>query len=269
MSSSSSSDGSVELTLTFASNTNPDIAQVQVQNRLQAVVPLLPQIVQQQGITVNKSSIRIPDGDRLLLGGPLAHRKRHGRFRHDQGRQSDLAGCRASAGCSSSAPRMPCASGSTPTSCAPIRLTPSDVVAAVRAQNAQFSVGQLGGTPQVADQQLNATDHGARPAADRRGVRQRHRARRGQRRGAAAARRGARRTRRRRLRVSRVVYNRRPPTGFAVSLATGANALATAERVKARIARAAAAAFPRPQAISSRSTPRPSCASRFTRWSRR
>jgi len=54
MSSSSTSDGSVDITLTFMSNTNPDIAQVQVQNRLQAVVPLLPQIVQQQGITVNK-----------------------------------------------------------------------------------------------------------------------------------------------------------------------------------------------------------------------
>ena len=47
MSSSSTSDGSVDITLTFMSNTNPDIAQVQVQNRLQAVVPLLPQIVQQ------------------------------------------------------------------------------------------------------------------------------------------------------------------------------------------------------------------------------
>ena len=54
MSASSTSDGSVGITLTFVSNTNPDIAQVQVQNRLQAVVPLLPQIVQQQGITVNK-----------------------------------------------------------------------------------------------------------------------------------------------------------------------------------------------------------------------
>ncbi len=54
MSASSTSDGSVGITLTFVSGTNPDIAQVQVQNRLQAVVPLLPQIVQQQGITVNK-----------------------------------------------------------------------------------------------------------------------------------------------------------------------------------------------------------------------
>ena len=56
MSSSSSSSGSVGITLTFATGTDPDVAQVQVQNKLQLATPLLPQIVQQQGISVNKAT---------------------------------------------------------------------------------------------------------------------------------------------------------------------------------------------------------------------
>ena len=56
MSSSSDSSGTLQLTLTFAAGTDPDIAQVQVQNKLQLATPLLPQEVQQQGISVEKSS---------------------------------------------------------------------------------------------------------------------------------------------------------------------------------------------------------------------
>ena len=56
MSSTSDSSGSVTITLTFESGTDPDIAQVQVQNKLQLATPLLPQEVQQQGISVEKSS---------------------------------------------------------------------------------------------------------------------------------------------------------------------------------------------------------------------
>ena len=55
MSSTSDSAGNVTITLTFESGTDPDIAQVQVQNKLQLAMPLLPQEVQQQGIGVEKS----------------------------------------------------------------------------------------------------------------------------------------------------------------------------------------------------------------------
>ena len=65
------------ITLTFASGTNPDIAQVQVQNRLQQAVPLLPQIVQQQGISVSKST-----GTFLLAIGLRLRRRQHDRGRH-------------------------------------------------------------------------------------------------------------------------------------------------------------------------------------------
>src|SRR5215467_4576354 len=56
MESSSDNNGNVGITLTFASGTNADIAQVQVQNRLQAATPLLPQVVQQHGISVLKAN---------------------------------------------------------------------------------------------------------------------------------------------------------------------------------------------------------------------
>lgn len=54
MSSASDSSGRVEITLTFSADADPDIAQVQVQNKLQLATPLLPQEVQRQGISVTK-----------------------------------------------------------------------------------------------------------------------------------------------------------------------------------------------------------------------
>src|SRR6185437_844554 len=55
-SSSSNADGSLQITATFAPGTNPDIAQVQVQNKVQAAVPLLPSAVQQLGVVVAKNT---------------------------------------------------------------------------------------------------------------------------------------------------------------------------------------------------------------------
>ena len=56
MSSSSSSNGGASVTLTFENGTDPDTAQVQVQNKLQAAMSSLPESVQRQGVNVNKSS---------------------------------------------------------------------------------------------------------------------------------------------------------------------------------------------------------------------
>src|ERR1700745_21099 len=56
LSSTSDDSGTATITLTFAAGTNPDIAQVQVQNKLQLATPLLPQVVQQLGTKVTKSS---------------------------------------------------------------------------------------------------------------------------------------------------------------------------------------------------------------------
>lgn len=70
MSSTSDSAGGVTITLTFNSGTDPDIAQVQVQNKLQLATPLLPQEVQQQGISVEKSSSSF-----LLVAGFISDNK--------------------------------------------------------------------------------------------------------------------------------------------------------------------------------------------------
>src|SRR5690554_793496 len=64
MSSTSSSNGSAGITLTFDNGVNPDIAQVQVQNKLQLAMPLLPQEVQRQGVNVSKAS----SGFLMVLG---------------------------------------------------------------------------------------------------------------------------------------------------------------------------------------------------------
>ena len=58
LSSTADDSGQATTTLTFAAGTNPDIAQVQVQNKLQLATPLLPQAVQQLGSKVTKSSSR-------------------------------------------------------------------------------------------------------------------------------------------------------------------------------------------------------------------
>src|SRR5690625_33952 len=55
-SSNSSADGRAGITLTFETGTDPDIAQVQVQNKIAQATPLLPEPVQRQGVSVQKSS---------------------------------------------------------------------------------------------------------------------------------------------------------------------------------------------------------------------
>ena len=78
MSSTSDSTGQVAINLTFDASTNPDIAQVQVQNKLALATPLLPNVVQRQGITVNKSAtsflmiIALTSDDPNVSGGDLA-----------------------------------------------------------------------------------------------------------------------------------------------------------------------------------------------------
>ncbi len=154
--STSDNDGNASIELTFASGTNPDIAQVQVQNKLQQATPLLPQIVQLQGISVSKAS-----GSFLMVVG----------FVSEDGRMSagDIGDYLAS-NVIDPLSRVP-GVGSVdlfdskyamriwldPDKLKAYGLTPADITAAVQAQNAQLSLGQLGGAPSVRSQQFNAT----------------------------------------------------------------------------------------------------------------
>src|SRR3954451_7645572 len=156
MSSSSDASGGANVTLTVASGTDPDIAQVQVQNKVQQAMPLLPQIVQQQGVNVNKSNQRL-----LMVVGLVSDDNSM-----DRTDISDFASSRLVEPLS----RVPGVGnvqvfGSEyamriwldPDKLNTYKLTPTDVIAAIRAQNAQVSVGQLGALPSSAGQQLNAT----------------------------------------------------------------------------------------------------------------
>lgn len=156
MSSSSDSSGTLQITISFKNGTNPDIAQVQVQNKLQLATPLLPQEVQQQGITVMKSSSTF-----FLVPG----------FVDETGRMSmeDIADFVAST-LKDPISRIDGVGDSTlfgsqyamriwlnANKLNDYQLTPVDVNQAIESQNAQIAAGQLGGAPADKDQQLNAS----------------------------------------------------------------------------------------------------------------
>ena len=155
-SSESDKDGSMTITLNFAQGTNPDIAQVQVQNKLQLALPLLPPEVQQEGIRVAKATKNFL----MVLG-----------FSSVDGKMSasDIADFIAST------VQDPISRTSgvgdyilfgaqyamriwlDPAKLNNYSLTPGDVSAAIQAQNVQVASGELGGLPQAKGQELNAT----------------------------------------------------------------------------------------------------------------
>ncbi|ALS34961.1 multidrug efflux pump [Pseudoalteromonas translucida KMM 520] len=156
MSSTSQSSGSASLTLSFSADTDPDIAQVQVQNKLATATPLLPEEVQRQGVVVAKSSSSFlmvlgfvsQDGSmtNIDIGDYVASNVQDIVSRVEGVGEVQLFG-------SQYAMRI----WLDPAKLQNYKLTPADIAASIRAQNAQVSAGQLGGMPAVYDQQLNAT----------------------------------------------------------------------------------------------------------------
>ncbi|EJD5123621.1 efflux RND transporter permease subunit [Salmonella enterica] len=156
MSSTSDSAGSVTITLTFQSGTDPDIAQVQVQNKLQLATPLLPQEVQQQGISVEKSSSSF-----LMVAGFVSD--------NPNTTQDDISDYVAS----NIKDSISCLNGVGDVQLFgaqyamriwldanllnKYQLTPVDVINQLKVQNDQIAAGQLGGTPALPGQQLNAS----------------------------------------------------------------------------------------------------------------
>ncbi|HEY3588501.1 MAG TPA: multidrug efflux RND transporter permease subunit AcrB [Buttiauxella sp.] len=156
MSSSSDSSGSVTITITFDSGTDADIAQVQVQNKLQLAMPLLPQEVQQQGVSVEKSSSSF-----LMVLGMI---NTDGSMTQED--ISDYVGATIKDPISRTrgvgdvqlfGAQYAMRIWMDPNKLNNYQLTPVDVINAIKAQNAQVAAGQLGGTPPVKGQQLNAS----------------------------------------------------------------------------------------------------------------
>lgn len=157
MSSSSSSSGSGSVTLTFENGTDPDTAQVQVQNKLQAAMSALPESVQRQGVNVNKSSsgFLMVQGfisednsmDSVDIADYVASNVVDQISRVEGVGEVQLFG-------SAYAMRV----WLDPARLRSYNLVPGDVVNAIRSQNAQVSAGQLGQAPAAADKQvINAT----------------------------------------------------------------------------------------------------------------
>lgn len=156
MSATSSSSGSAKISLTFAAGTDPDVAQMQVQNKLQQAESRLPQAVQNQGITVTKGG-----GDFLMI---VAFRSKDPAITHtdigdfidsqllDQIARVDGVGEVQTLG-SAYAMRI----WLDPAKLEQYALMPSDVTAALESQNTEVSAGQLGALPAKPGQQLNAT----------------------------------------------------------------------------------------------------------------
>jgi multidrug efflux pump len=234
MSSTSDASGRGEVTLTFLAGTDPDIAQVQVQNKLQTAMPLLPQEVQQQGIRVTKSSAGFlmvigfvsADGsmDKYDIADYVAANVQDQLSRVNGVGQITLFGSQYAMRIWLDANKL-----------ATYKLTTVDVATAIRAQNAQIAAGELGGTPALPGQQINASivvqTRLSTPEQFRNILLRVNE-------DGSQIRLGD---------VARVElggenyqfeteYNNRPATGLAITLAAGANALDTADAVRKRIA---------------------------------
>ncbi|MES2117227.1 MAG: efflux RND transporter permease subunit [Pseudomonadota bacterium] len=233
MSSSSDATGGISITLTFQNGTSPDIAQVQVQNKLQLATPLLPAAVTQQGLVVSKSTKNFL----MVLG-----------FISEDGsmKQADL-GDYVAANVIDPLSRVQGVGDVTlfgsqyamriwldPAKLQSYQLTPADVSAAITAQNTEVSAGELGGAPAMPGQQLNAT------------VTAQSRLQTPEQFGAILLKTSASGATVRLRDVARMElgsesyntvarYNGHAATGVAIKLATGANALDTAAAVKHKV----------------------------------
>jgi len=233
-SSTSDSSGTATVTMTFAQGTNPDTAQVQVQNKLQSATALLPLEVQQQGLTVAKSArnfalivaLESIDGshDQDDLGDYIASQIQDPLSRVTGVGDTQFFG-------SQYAMRI----WLNPIKMANLQITVGDVTSAVTAQNAQVSAGQIGGLPTVAGQRLNAivnVQSRLQTPEEFRQILLRTNAdgsivKLGD---VARVEMGAETE----AYISR--YNGHPATGLAIKLAPGANALGTIKAVKAKMA---------------------------------
>ena len=156
MSASSSSAGSASINLTFEAGTDPDVAQMQVQNKLQQVESRLPSSVQSEGLTVTKGGSDFLMIAALASDNPSVTGTQIGDYISstllDSISRIDGVGEVKAMG-SGYAMRI----WLDPALLQKYSLMPSDVTTALEAQNTEVSAGQLGALPAVASQQLNAT----------------------------------------------------------------------------------------------------------------
>lgn len=156
ISSNSAGNGSASITLNFEQGIDPDIAQVQVQNKLQSATALLPDDVQRQGVKVTKSGasflqvLAFYSPDESLSADDIKDYV-NSNISEPLSRVAGVGEVQVFGG--SYAMRI----WMDPAKMASLQVTPSDIAQAIRTQNAQVAVGQLGGAPAIQGQALNAT----------------------------------------------------------------------------------------------------------------
>ena len=234
MNSQSSSSGSVTITLTFEAGTDPDIAQVQVQNKLQQALSLLPQEVQQEGVQVTKSNatflmiVGLTSADGSMNKNDLSDFM-VSTLRDPLSRTPGVGSIRIFG--SQYAMRI----WLDPHKLNSFQLTPANIKAAIQAQNNQVAVGDLGGTPSIAGQQINASMMAQTKMSSPEQFAQ------------ILLKVNSDGSQIRLKDVARVeiggesyesvtTFNGKPAAGMAIMLATGANALDTAKAVRAKLA---------------------------------
>ena len=155
-SSSSSSRGQVSISAVFDKRINPDIAQVQVQNKVQQAIARLPQQVQQQGVTVTKGS---PDF-LMIVGVYDATDKSTNVDVSDwlaSNIQDELSRIPGVGDVNVFGPQYAMRIWLDPNKLQSYQLMPSDVITAIQNQNVEVAAGEVGGMPQPQGQMLNAT----------------------------------------------------------------------------------------------------------------
>ncbi|HGF3671176.1 TPA: multidrug efflux RND transporter permease subunit AdeJ, partial [Acinetobacter baumannii] len=233
ISSNSAGNGQASIQLNFEQGVDPDIAQVQVQNKLQSATALLPEDVQRQGVTVTKSGasflqvIAFYSPDNNLSDSDIKDYV-NSSIKEPLSRVAGVGEVQVFGG--SYAMRI----WLDPAKLTSYQLTPSDIATALQAQNSQVAVGQLGGAPAVQGQVLNATVNAQsllQTPEQFKNIFLKNTAS-----GAEV-----------RLKdVARVElgsdnyqfdskFNGKPAAGLAIKIATGANALDTAEAVEQRL----------------------------------
>jgi multidrug efflux pump len=233
-SSSSSSAGTATTTVTFAQGTDPDIAQVQVQNKVQQALSRLPSDVQQQGVTVTKSQSDFL----LILALYDTTDKATGTDISDylvSNMQDTVSRADGVGGVQVFGAQYAMRIWLDPAKLASFSLMPSDVSAAITSQNTQVSAGKIGALPSAPGQQLNATvtsQSRLKTVEQFRDIIVKYDAN-----GATVLLGDVAR-----VELGSESYtnttrlNGHPASGMAIKLAPGANALSTAENVKATIA---------------------------------
>ncbi|MGE0069150.1 MAG: efflux RND transporter permease subunit [Thiomonas sp.] len=156
MNSASDAYGSSAITLTFDADTDPDIAQVQVQNKLQLAMPLLPVAVQAQGVQVAKSARNFL----MVVGFVSPEGKQNGVDLSDfvvSSVQDSLSRVTGVGEVTVFGSQYAMRVWLSPEKLNNFKLTPADVKAAIEAQNTEVSAGQLGGTPAMPGQGFTAS----------------------------------------------------------------------------------------------------------------